>query len=304
MNRTPFSSAGPDGRLTSRRSLMQGTAVLGLSAAAGTTAVPGRLGSRLGSADPASTGAGPGSQHKHLVLDYKPSQVTGWSPPYSPTHGGYAATADFTQQGKSYRVSLVHFGQKGSRPQPLYESVPADPVIKFKETLNKEWGKYYTFRYQGGLPSGAWFSIESYGARAGASPNRHEPGTEFGADLYAVYHPGTHRGGPAVNSDLQFIQMLYFQIGPGTGTGDDEDDTARANPFTGEGGGLTSINGNESVSFFDSPSQINNENPVPPYLFKAETFLVQDTRTKDKAGKDIVNVFGGIKWGWQLSRLA
>jgi hypothetical protein len=122
--------------------------------------------------------------------------------------------------------------------------------------------------------------------------------------MYAVYHPGTHRGGPAVNSDLQFIQMLYFQIGPGTGTGDNEDDTARANPFTGEGGGLTSINGNESVSFFDFPSQINKKNPLPPYLFMAETFLVQDTRIKDKAGKDIVNVFGGIKWGWQMKRLA
>jgi hypothetical protein len=35
----------------------------------------------------------------------------------------------------------------------------------------------------------------------------------------------------------------------------------------------------------------------------AETFLVQDTRTKDKAGKDIVNVFGGVKWGWQMKRL-
>jgi hypothetical protein len=282
---------------------MQGVAVLGLSAVAGTTSGPDLLGSRLGSAGQASIGAGTGSQRKHLVLDYKPSQVTGWSPPYSPTHGGYAAAADFTQHGKSYRISLVPFGQKGSNPQPLYESVPTDPVIKFKETLNKEWGKYYTFRYQGGLPSGAWFTVESYGARASASPNKHQPEIGFGADLYAVYHPGAHRGGTTVNSDLQFIQMLYFQIGPGVGTGDNEDDTARANPFAGEGGGLTSINGNESVSFFDSPSQINKKDPLPPYLFMAETFLVQDTRTKDKAGKDIVNVFGGVKWGWQMKRL-
>jgi hypothetical protein len=138
VNRTPSLPAGLAGQLTSRRSLMQGAAVLGVSAAAGTTSGPGLLSSRLESAGLASTGAGPDSQHKHLVLDYKPSQVTGWSPPYSPTRGGYAAAADFTQQGKSYRVSLVHFGQKGSKPQPLYASVPADPVIKFKETLNKE----------------------------------------------------------------------------------------------------------------------------------------------------------------------
>jgi len=28
----------------------------------------------------------------------------------------------------------------------------------------------------------------------------------------------------------------------------------------------------------------------------------QDTGLKDAAGKDIVNIFGGVKWGWQLQR--
>lgn len=28
--------------------------------------------------------------------------------------------------------------------------------------------------------------------------------------------------------------------------------------------------------------------------------LPQDTRMKDAAGGDIVNIFGGIKWGWRL----
>ncbi|MPZ82396.1 MAG: hypothetical protein GEV28_19150 [Actinophytocola sp.] len=37
--------------------------------------------------------------------------------------------------------------------------------------------------------------------------------------------------------------------------------------------------------------------PVP---FTAETFLVQDSGTRDENGKDVVNVFGGIKWGWQV----
>ena len=32
----------------------------------------------------------------------------------------------------------------------------------------------------------------------------------------------------------------------------------------------------------------------------AEIFLAQDTGTKDAAGKDVVNIFGGIKWGWQV----
>jgi hypothetical protein len=39
---------------------------------------------------------------------------------------------------------------------------------------------------------------------------------------------------------------------------------------------------------------------LPPNLLIAETFLVQDTRMKDATGKDIVNIFGGIKWGWQM----
>lgn len=36
--------------------------------------------------------------------------------------------------------------------------------------------------------------------------------------------------------------------------------------------------------------------------FLAEIFLAQDTGIKDAAGKDIVNVFGGLKHGWQVHR--
>jgi hypothetical protein len=89
----------------------------------------------------------------------------------------------------------------------------------------------------------------------------------------------------------------------GAGPGASEVDTSRANPFYGEGGGLTSIDGNQSVSFSDFVRQATAQESVPPSLFMAETFLVQDTRKKDAAGKDIVNVFGGIKWSWQLQSL-
>jgi hypothetical protein len=47
-------------------------------------------------------------------------------------------------------------------------------------------------------------------------------------------------------------------------------------------------------------SNVSASSFSPPILLIAETFLVQDTRMKDPAGKDIVNVFGGIKWGWRL----
>ena len=181
---------------------------------------------------------------------------------------------------------------------PVYEAVPGDATVKFKHTLAKKWGPYYTFRYQGGLDRGCTFTVESYGAFHGKPPNPRQPGVTVGADLYAVYHPASSPSRPTVSSDPQFIQVVYFQIG--TGHGDNLVNTDRANPFYGEGGGLTSINGNQSVSFSDFVRQGFDEEDSPPIFFIAETFLSQDTRTKDASGKDIVNIFGGIKWGWQM----
>ena len=162
-------------------------------------------------------------------------------------------------------------------------------------------GTYFTFRYLGGLASGARFTVESYSAFHGKPPDPRRSGLIIGADLYVVYHPGRGPGNPAVNSDLQFIQVVYYQIG--TGPGDNLVDTDRANPFYGEGGGLTSIDGNQSVSFSDFVRQGFGGKNLPPNLFVAETFLAQDTRTKDTAGKDVVNIFGGLKWGRQMRKV-
>jgi hypothetical protein len=35
----------------------------------------------------------------------------------------------------------------------------------------------------------------------------------------------------------------------------------------------------------------------------AEVFLVQDTGTRDAAGKGVIKVFGGVKWGWQAQEV-
>jgi hypothetical protein len=32
----------------------------------------------------------------------------------------------------------------------------------------------------------------------------------------------------------------------------------------------------------------------------AESFLVHDTGRKDRAGKGIIDIYGGVKWGMQL----
>jgi hypothetical protein len=281
----------------SRRSLLRGGALLGLSVATGVACTPGPKSVSSASAGQAGTLTGEPSQAGHLNFDYKPSQATGWSPPYTPTLGGHVPAADFTWQGQAYRVSLLPFGQRGGAPDPVYEDVPADATVRFKQTLARDWGAYYTFRYLGGLGGGAMFTVESYGAWHGKPPNPRQPGVAVGADLYVVYHPGAGSH-PAVNSDLQFIQVLYYQIGKGPG--DNQVDTGRANPFYGEGGGLTSIDGRQSVSFSDFIRQGFGGKSLPPLLLIAETFLVQDTRMRDTAGKDIVNIFGGIKWGWRL----
>jgi hypothetical protein len=228
-----------------------------------------------------------------LALDYRPSQVTGWSAPYSPTTGGHVAARDFTCRGKAYRVSLLPFGQLGKAPDPVYEKSPADPVIKFRQTLATSWGRYYRFRYRGGLPPGARLAIESYSVRVSDNAGA----LTYGNDLYLVYQPGPQPRLP-LDSDLQFIQVLWSH-GPSVV------DSTTANPFYGSGSGLTSVYGNQSVSFYDNPAMGHGAGShLPPGVFRAEVFLAQDTGIKDAAGKDIVNIFGGVKWGWQMHSLA
>ena len=116
------------------------------------------------------------------------------------------------------------------------------------------------------------------------------------ATLYVVYQPGRGRGHLALGSDLQFIQVVCEWRGAQPTRVVDND--FRANPFYGEGAGLTSVNGNRSLSFYDLPQWgTASKNPA---VFMAETFLAQDTGIKDAAGKDIVNIFGATKWGWQM----
>ena len=76
------------------------------------------------------------------------------------------------------------------------------------------------------------------------------------------------------------------------------DNAGRANPFFGEGGGLTWINQNQSFSYYNRSGRVDTS----PILFMAEAFLAQDVRTTDAAGRQIVNIFGGIKSGWKMDR--
>jgi hypothetical protein len=235
---------------------------------------------------------------RQLAAHYEPSQATGWPAPYSATFGGHEPRVQVSYGHKTYRISLLAFGQAGSSPNPVYEAVPGDPDVAFKKTLAQQFGRRYTFRYLGGLPSGARFVIESYGVRL----YRRAKGLVWGSDLYAIYQPGTT--GPAINSDLQFIQVYSKRYIPSGGAGSrvDVPSPHPQAPFYGEAGGLTTINGHQIVNFYDpGPGVLFPVSPNGaggPQIDRLETFLVKDTGRTNAAGKKIVDIYGGIEWGF------
>ena len=230
-----------------------------------------------------------------LILDYQPRQITGWG---GFTLGGHVADHDFTFQDTAYTVSLMPFGQPGGSPDPVYEDVPADATINFRQTLDQAWGAYYSFRYLGGHGT---YSVQSYNVTANVpTPSA----VSFGGEVYLAYQPGRGRH-PAIDDEIRFIQVVCRNsAGAGSALASTVDNNMRANPFYGEGGGLISVNGTVSVNFYDRPGQGMGGSKVPvslaPFSWLAEVFLAQDTGVKDAAGKDIVYISGGVKWGWQV----
>jgi hypothetical protein len=237
-----------------------------------------------------------------LVMSYEASQPTGWEQPYNQTIGGHLASKEITYHQKKYRVALLGFGGSGKSSNVVYESLPQDSYVAFKKTLGQAWGHYYAFRYLGGLPRDSKFVVASNSASL-AKQSVHFPngGTTtqlvFGGDLYVVYKPGSSRKHLPINSDLQFIQVVHSTRGvhPHSFV-----DSARHNPFYGEGAGLTSISGNQIVNFYDHIGFGTPARTLPGQINRAETFLVQDTGRKNSKGKEIVNIYGGAKWGFEF----
>jgi hypothetical protein len=303
----------PNGTRISRRALLQGAGALGLTAASSAWLRPPRA---LATRVPNLHGA---AQHAasadHLLIDYRPSQPTGWG---GVTIGGHISSVPFTFEGTSYEISLPAFGQTGSAPDPVYESEPSDPTIDFKRTLQKAWGAYYSFRYQGGFTGHSKISVQSYNVQVRA-PTTLQPtavpthptqthstgnggGVSYGGEVFIVYEPDPGSSDPPINDDLQWIQVVSsrgrsFVDGPG-----------RANPYYFPGAGLTSVYGKPMCSFYDRPAtgfgSIGPTTGTGPTsianLETFETFLVHDPGRKNRAGKGILDIYGGIKWGWQV----
>jgi hypothetical protein len=231
---------------------------------------------------------------KQLVAHYEASQATGWKFPAPTTLGGHRSCLQVSYGHKTYRISLLSFGQAGSSPNPVYEAVPKDPDIAFNKTLANAFGKHYAFKYLSGLPSGTKFVVESYsvyidGGAKGIA--------RWGADLYAIYEPG--KTGPAINSDVNFIQVVYTTgyLPPGYSNRFVDNQYPKA-PYAGEGAGLTSINGHRIVNYYDRV--LTGGGTPRPQVFRAETFLVNDTGRTNAAGKKIVDIYGGVKWGFEF----
>ena len=231
-------------------------------------------------------------------MSYRPSQPHGWpaviaGQSVGVTIGGHVTSRDFTHGGRSYRVQLCPFG----RTDPVYQNFPTDSTIDFKAILAQTYGAHYSFRYLGGLRRRT-FAVQSYSVYVN-EPSDASP-LNYGADLYVVCEPDIHPGDPSVRATFRWIQVARSQS---AGTPRNYvDSNGRANPFYASGG-ITSIYGRRVLNFAYGAS-VSPTGPdgdaVLPEQFVAEAFLVQDTGIQDAAGKEIIDVFGGIKYGWQV----
>jgi hypothetical protein len=305
-------SQSPDKPRISRRRLLQGAGALGMSAASSAWLRP------AGALATPATGAHSGAQlprlsTDHLVVDYLPSQATGWPPEeharngVGVTIGGHAASAPFTLEGTPYEISLLAFGQPGNAPNPVYEPEPSDPTIDFKRTLQNAWGTHFSFRYRGGLSGHSAISVQSYSVLV-TEPTATHPQLTYGGDLFLVYEPDPASSDPPITADLRWIQVSLSHGRSST------EFAQRANPYYFPGG-LTSVYGKPACSFYSAPTgAIASRAPTAPTdprtgksstgfadLLMAESFLVLDTGRKDHAGKGIINILAGVKWGWQVA---
>lgn len=300
-----MSASGPaDEPRIARRALLHGAGALGL-AAAGTPLL--RPATAL--AAPAHSAAPPLLRPAgHLVTDYRPSQPTGWPPEQGNlrngvgvTIGGHVGSVRFTLRDTPYEVSLLPFGQKTKAPDPVYEPEPSDPTIDFKNTLEKAWGAWYSFRYRGGFSGRTAISVQSYGVKV-TEPTATRKQLTYGSDLFMVYEPDPSSSDPPITADLRWIEVSNA-VGKSS-----TEFRQRACPYYFPGG-LTSVYGKQACSFYGAPTGgiaegkgkgNGKDSPALSAPSMAESFLVHDTGRKDHAGKGIIDIYGGVKWGLQL----
>jgi hypothetical protein len=237
------------------------------------------------------------NQATQLALDYRDSEYTGWE--WGKTLGGHRTSREFELVGRRYQISLVGFGQPSSPPNPVYQAVPSDPAIAFKRTLERKFGADYSFRYRGGLRGNNQLRVQCYSGFA--EPKQ----SSFGVELYVVYQPDVHAGDPPADAQLKWIQVVRWTGIGSPSRGPYVDTTDCPNPFF-ISGGLVSVHGTQVFNFQNpvtaQPAQSQHGKPLAA-KYLAETFLARDTVTKDAAGKDVIEIYGGLKYGWELTEV-
>jgi hypothetical protein len=229
----------------------------------------------------------------HLVRNYRPSQPHGWQadPEQSVgmTIGGHTVSKGFTFDGRSYRIELTSAD---------YEAVPTNTDIDFRRTLSAGFGSAYRFRYAGGLRGRGEFDVQSHSVlvreSTGMSP------LVVGADLYVIYN--SNSGARGVLRWIQVVKASGSMVQSGR-LSPFVDNGGSANPFH-QFGGYVSIYGNRvfNVNCGVVRPMLGNGTVVAGQ-FLAEIFLVQDTGDRDATGRDLVNVFGGIRYGWRIAEV-
>ena len=301
-------SGTPDRRRVSRRALLQGAGALGLSAVGSNWLRPaGALATNAsnlrGAAQPRQASGG-------LVTNYLPSQPTGW--PGQAGHvrngvgvtiGGHVASLPFSLRNTAYEVALLSFGQAGNAPDPMYEGEPADPTIDFKDTLQQAWGAYYSFNYLGGFAGNSAISVQSYSVFV-KEPTTTHPMLTYGMDVFLAYEPDPASSDPPITANLRWIQV------DNSGGKSATEFAQRACPYYFPGG-FTSVYGKPACSFYGGgtggigvppggKAPTTGTGPALSAVTMTESFLVEDTGRKDRQGKGIINIYGGVKWGYQL----
>lgn len=251
-----------------------------------------------------------------VALNYQPSQPTG-CPPQSlglfesvgKSVGGNTASQEFLRGTDRYRISLLH-------QDPVFEGIPEDPTIEYQRKLEEAFGTYYTFNYVGGFYGKDEFNVRSYTTFV-REPTERSP-LIYGADIFVVYTPDLTKGDPGIERHLKWIQVVHSKTvaTPGGQTPERPpvDNRGSAHPFWGCEA-VTSIYGNPVVTFTDTPQEAamtpppggpsggNTPLPDASVVFMAEVFLAEDTLKKDTNGKEIINIFGGFKWGYRVEKL-
>jgi hypothetical protein len=242
-----------------------------------------------------------------MVLNYQASQPTGWGQMTLGDHTTPLTFNDGTGNGRTYQISTLPFGQVAAKPDPVYENQPTKATINFTTTFNAAFGASYVLVNQGGFAGQNEFNVQSYSVFA-------NNGGQVGEDIYIFYSPD--KGDPPINANLHWIQVIWNNW---SSTPPDKNTTGVVENIVDNGGaavpyydsplgkgaaGITTINGAQVFNFYDKPGRPSSELAAygfaTPIQWMAEDFLVVDTGMKNGDNKEILNVFGGIEYGWQV----